>query len=176
MEKINIQTKRYLTKNRKRQNKIRKTLIVLLVILTSFLVGLANYLSLIEEIEQTAYAYEIEKKEVVNYEIKSQSIREVTAYNVGDRNQTDSTPCIGAYSKVNLCEVVAQGVGVCATNFVPLGTKLIIEANGGWSFECIVWDRMNSKHSQRVDIAMNLWEYDRAVAFGLQRLNVKVLK
>jgi len=114
--------------------------------------------------------------EIKSYEVISETIREVTAYNVGDINQTDNTPCIGAYPKVNLCEKVAKGKKVCAANFVPLGTELLITAPNGWNFHCVVWDRMASKNAQRVDIAMNLWEKDRAMKFGMQNLTVKILK
>ena len=110
------------------------------------------------------------------YEIVSESVREISAYNVGDPYQTDDSPCIGAYSKVNLCEEVKNGVGVCAGNFVPLGTELLIEAENGWSFHCIVWDRMNSRYKNRVDIAMSLEEKERALKFGIQNLTVKILK
>lgn len=110
-----------------------------------------------------------------NVTIKNEVIREVTAYNVGDVAQTDSTPCIGAYSKVNLCEEVENGRNVCAANFVPLGTELLITAKGGWEFNCIVWDRMARKHKNRVDIAMKLSEKNRAINFGIQLLNVEIL-
>ncbi len=117
-----------------------------------------------------------QKPENKSYEVISETIREITAYNVGDHRQTDNSPCIGAYSKVNLCEQVAKGKKVCAANFVPLGTELLITAPNGWNFHCIVWDRMARKHAQRVDIAMNLWEKDRAIKFGLQNLTIKILK
>lgn len=129
-----------------------------------------------EILEEVKEVDRIEQVEINQPEIVSQTIREVTAYNVGDPNQTDETPCIGAYSKVNLCEEVKKGVGVCACNSVPLGTRLLIENDFGWSFECIVWDRMNSRYTNRVDIAMDISEKDRALNFGTQNLIVKVLK
>lgn len=97
------------------------------------------------------------------------TIREVTAYNVGDPAQTDSTPCIGA-SGIDLCEALARGEKHCATNFVPLGTVIEIQNFG----ECVVSDRMNSRFANRVDVAMKLSEKDRAIKFGLQNLLVTV--
>ena len=109
-------------------------------------------------------------------DVVSQTIRLVTAYNVGDSKQTDDNPCIGAYSKVNLCKEVAKGTNVCAANFVPIGTKLLIKSPTGWTFQCVVWDRLSKKYPNRVDIAMNYWEHKRAVKFGKQKLLVKILK
>lgn len=110
----------------------------------------------------------------VEYEVVRESFRHVTAYNVGDIYQTDSTPCIGAYPKVNLCEEVKKGVRVCAANFVPLNTVLRIVTDEE-SFECIVWDRMASRFSTRVDIAMDYSEKAQAKQFGLQNLKVQIL-
>ena len=110
----------------------------------------------------------------VEYEVVRESFRQVTAYNVGDIYQTDSTPCIGAYPKVDLCEEVERGVRVCAANFVPLNTVLRIVTDEE-SFECIVWDRMASRFSTRVDIAMNYSEKAQAKQFGLQNLKVQIL-
>ena len=90
--------------------------------------------------------------------------REVTAYNVGRRNQTSGTPCIGATGE-NLCRLVAQGYRICAANFVATGTILNIEGYG----MCVVLDRMNRRFSHRIDIAMNRDEVDRAIEFGVQR-------
>jgi 3D (Asp-Asp-Asp) domain-containing protein len=94
-------------------------------------------------------------------------VRNVTAYNVGDPKQTDSRPCVGA-SGDNLCNLVKRGVNVCAANFVPLGSKLYVDKIG----ECIVLDKMKARFGNRVDLAMKKSEYDRAVKFGVQRLNV----
>ena len=93
----------------------------------------------------------------------------VTAYNVGVVAQTDNTPCIGA-SGDNLCELVDQGIKVCAANFVPLGTNLEIEGLG----TCKVLDRMHARHSFRVDIAMGPDEIDQAQQFGLRQKKVAV--
>jgi 3D (Asp-Asp-Asp) domain-containing protein len=91
-------------------------------------------------------------------------LREVTAYNVGVREQTSDTPCIGAGGH-NLCELLERGVKVCAANFVPLGTVLRIEKYG----EYIVLDRTHRRFSHRVDIAMKEDEIDDALRFGLQK-------
>lgn len=96
-------------------------------------------------------------------------IREVTAYNVGVREQTSDFPCIGAMG-VNLCDLVAQGRKICAANFVALGTILNIEGIG----ECVVLDRMNRRFADRVDIAMSEDEIEEAKTFGVQRLAVAV--
>ncbi len=97
-------------------------------------------------------------------------IREVTAYNVGVRGQTDADPCIGASGK-NLCRLVARGLKICAANFVDPETILDIEGYG----KCIVLDRMNRKFGHRVDIAMRKDEVYRALEFGVQRRQVEVI-
>ena len=178
MENKKQKQKKYLTKKRKAKN--LKIKIIVGVIAISYLSGFiwSEGIKTREEIENIVNSQIVnsnQQKELITIEVLEETIREVTAYNVGDVYQTDDSPCIGAYSKVNLCEEVGRGRNVCASNFVPLGTKLLIEGANGWSFECIVWDRMNSRFTDRVDIAMNLWEKDRAIKFGLQRLSVKIL-
>jgi len=91
-------------------------------------------------------------------------VREVTAYNVGVREQTSNTPCIGAGGD-NLCRLIERNVNVCAANFVALGTILRIEKFG----ECVVLDRMHRRFAHRVDIAMRGHEIEEALEFGLQR-------
>lgn len=105
-----------------------------------------------------------------NYRIKSQTIRVVTAYNVGDVNQCDSDPCIAANNK-NICEALDRGEQHCAANFVPLGTTLHIDKIG----YCLVTDRTNSRYRNRVDIAMKKSQYKEALNFGRQKLRVKIL-
>jgi 3D (Asp-Asp-Asp) domain-containing protein len=100
----------------------------------------------------------------------SELVREVTAYNVGVRGQTSDDPCIGATGE-NLCRLVARGHKVCAANFVDPKTILHIEGFG----ECVVLDRMNRRFSHRVDIAMRKDEVDRAMEFGVQRRQVRVM-
>ena len=96
-------------------------------------------------------------------------VREVTAYNVGRRRQTSDEPCIGATGQ-NLCRLVAQGLKICAANFVDPETILHIEGYG----ECVVLDRMNRRFAHRVDIAMRKDEVGRALEFGVQRRHVAV--
>jgi 3D (Asp-Asp-Asp) domain-containing protein len=98
------------------------------------------------------------------------TIRRVTAYNVGDRFQTDGSPCIGA-GKENLCRALAQGEKVCAANFVPLNTYLYIQNYGIYR----VADRMHRRFENRVDIAMEAHQKDKAMKFGVQNLPVIVL-
>lgn len=96
-------------------------------------------------------------------------VREVTAYNVGVKEQTNDEPCLGATGE-NLCRLVARGLKVCAANFVAPKTILHIEGYG----ECVVLDRMNRRFAHRVDIAMREDEADKAREFGVQRRHVKV--
>jgi len=96
-------------------------------------------------------------------------IREVTAYNAGDINQCWGDPCESANGE-NICLALELGYKRCAANFVPFGTILHIEHYG----DCMVTDRMNSRYTNRVDIAMKLSEYERAKKFGLQKLLVTI--
>jgi 3D (Asp-Asp-Asp) domain-containing protein len=104
------------------------------------------------------------------YFVKSETIRVVTAYNAGDRRQTDDTPCISANGE-NLCKALAKGKKRCAANFVPLGSRLYVEKIG----VCLVTDRTNKRYRNRVDIAMQRKDYHKARRFGRQKLNVKIL-
>ncbi|MGE5255248.1 MAG: hypothetical protein ACM3KE_01185 [Hyphomicrobiales bacterium] len=99
------------------------------------------------------------------------TIREATAYNVGDPAQTDESPCLTADGS-NACEELAQGRKICAANFVPIGTRLLIKGLG----TCTVKDRMNSRFKNRVDIAMPAHEKERARQFGLQKVEVRILE
>jgi 3D (Asp-Asp-Asp) domain-containing protein len=101
---------------------------------------------------------------------RSGIVREVTAYNVGVREQTSDSPCIGASGK-DLCRLVDEGQNVCAANFVDLGTVLRIAELG----ECVVLDRMHRRFSHRVDIAMRGDAVEEALEFGLQRRHVEVM-
>ncbi len=100
-------------------------------------------------------------------DIPKETVRKVTAYNVGDPRQTHSKPCIGAGGD-NLCTLVEKGVRVCAANFVPLGSTLRVDKVG----RCIVLDRMNSRFRNGVDLAMKRGNHNLAAKFGVQRLNV----
>lgn len=165
-------TKRYLTKKRK-ANQFRAKWFTLL---TFSMVAIIIILAQIRELEQEMiYKTESMNKceiqsPVANNEKIEATLREVTAYNAGIPNQTDASPCISA-SGDNICKLLAQGEKICATNYVPLGTKLYIENYG----ECIVLDRMNSRFQNRVDIAMQAHEYERAVKFGKQNLEVSII-
>lgn len=93
----------------------------------------------------------------------------VTAYNVGDPAQTDSTPCIGA-AGIDLCELVDSGTGVCASNYFEMGTEVEIEGVG----ECYILDRMNSKYNgqKRIDVALPKEDLIQARLFGIKHLEV----
>jgi 3D (Asp-Asp-Asp) domain-containing protein len=104
------------------------------------------------------------------YTVKSETIRVVTAYNVGDPRQTDDTPCIAANGE-DICSALAKGEMRCAANFVPLGSHLYVDKIG----VCLVTDRMNRRYRNRVDIAMEKDEYRKARRFGRQKLHVKIL-
>ena len=105
-----------------------------------------------------------------HFEVRSETIRVVTAYNVGDPSQTDDTPCISANGE-NICRALAEGGMRCAANFVPLGSRLHVDKVG----VCLVTDRMNRRYRNRVDIAMQKDEYRKALRFGRQKLQVKIL-
>ena len=105
-----------------------------------------------------------------HYAVKSETIRVVTAYNVGDPNQTDDTPCISANGE-DICRALENGERRCAANFVPLGSHLHVDKIG----VCLVTDRMNKRYRNRVDIAMRKDEYRKARRFGRQKLHVKIL-
>ncbi len=105
------------------------------------------------------------------YEVISDKIRVVTAYNVGDPDQTWGDPCISA-SGENLCNALNSGQKRCAANFVPIGTELYVENFG----ICRVSDRMHRRFKNRVDVAMKRAELKKAKVFGKKRLRVKVLR
>lgn len=177
----NTKTKRrYLTrKKRMRRGLIRGALIVAAAyffIAGVYQIGLASYKAFHKfffEWPEFAIA-EVnvrQETEIEVYEVASETIREVTAYNAGRPEQTDASPCLTANGE-NVCTALALGYKRCAANFVSFGTRLLIENYG----ECIVTDRMNERYRNRVDIAMPADEKERAVKFGLQNLNVKILK
>ena len=105
-----------------------------------------------------------------DYTVRSETVRVVTAYNAGDPRQTDDTPCIAANGE-NICKALAKGKKRCAANFVPLGSHLHVEKIG----VCLVTDRTNKRYRNRVDIAMQKHEYQKARRFGRQKLTVKVI-
>jgi 3D (Asp-Asp-Asp) domain-containing protein len=138
---------------------IAKSLFILLIIFTAFGIADADPVMSPLLIQRTQ-----------DYKVKSETIRVVTAYNVGDPRQTDDTPCISANGE-NICRALANGEMRCAANFVPLGSRLHVEKIG----VCLVTDRMNKRYRNRVDIAMQKDEYRKACRFGRQKLNVKIL-
>ena len=111
-----------------------------------------------------------EKVQTQTYEVISETVRYVTAYNVNDPDQCFGDPCISANGE-NICNALDLGYNRCAANFVPLGTILFVENYG----ECLVTDRMNSRYKNRVDIAMKKDEKEKALMFGIQKINVKIL-
>jgi 3D (Asp-Asp-Asp) domain-containing protein len=106
-----------------------------------------------------------------NYQISSETLRTVTAYNVGDPAQNFGDPCISANGE-DICTALELGERRCAANFVPFGTKLHIQ----WYGICVVTDRTNSRYRNRVDIAMKLNERRKAIEFGRRNLYVRILK
>ncbi len=95
--------------------------------------------------------------------------REISMYNAGDPNQTDSTPCISANGE-NVCTALALGYNRCASNEFDFGTRLEIKGLG----ECIVTDRMNSRYKTNVDWALTADQRQKALQFGRQSLLVTV--
>lgn len=104
------------------------------------------------------------------YSVVETKTRQITAYNVGDVYQCSGNPCIAANGE-NICLALEMGYKRCAANFVPFGTILEIEGYG----QCMVTDRMNSRYTTRVDIAMPYSAQKEAREFGLKTLEVKTL-
>jgi 3D (Asp-Asp-Asp) domain-containing protein len=136
-----------------------KSLTTLLIIFVAFGISYADSMTSPLLIHKSQY-----------YRVKSETIRVVTAYNVGDPRQTDDTPCIAANGE-DICSALAKGEMRCAANFVPLGSHLYVDKIG----VCLVTDRMNKRYRNRVDIAMEKNEYYKARRFGRQKLHVKIL-
>lgn len=86
-----------------------------------------------------------------------------TAYNSME-SQTDSTPWITASG--TRCRE-----GVIASNFLPFGTKVLIEGFGDRVF--VVEDRMNRRYKQRIDIWFR--DYSDARRFGVRTIKYHVL-
>lgn len=176
-KRLNRTYKKRTTKKRTKIN--RKRILALAIVATVatatiFTYGslTASYLGKLLQFEAVSVIKTVkpEAREIEIIDVSTGTIREVTAYNLGDPNQNWGDPCITASGK-NGCELVEQGIKICAANFVPLGTKIYIENYG----ECWVIDRMNSRYKNRVDVGMRLDEKQRALNFGLQRLLVKVI-
>lgn len=92
----------------------------------------------------------------------------VTAYNAVPE-QTDASPCLTA-DGTNVCD--NSDINIVAANWLPFGTKIRIpEVFGDTIFE--VHDRMNQKHSNRLDILMD--SVTEAKRFGRQQLKIEIL-
>lgn len=93
----------------------------------------------------------------------------ITAY-TSEAAQTDDSPCITA-SGFNLCE---RGIeDTVAANFLRFGTKIKIpDLFGDKVF--IVRDRMNSRHTDRLDI----WMVNKSDAkkFGIKMAKIEILE
>jgi 3D (Asp-Asp-Asp) domain-containing protein len=98
-------------------------------------------------------------------------VKQISAYNVGDPYQTDGSPCTAANGE-NICLALELGYKRCASNLVPFGTILEIEGVG----QCMVTDRMNSRFSNHVDIAMKKTEKKQALTFGRKKLKINIVK
>lgn len=97
------------------------------------------------------------------YRIVHTGIVMATAYNSLE-NQTDSTPWITASG--TRCRE-----GVIASNFLPIGTKVMIDGFGKQVF--IVEDRMNRRYKKRIDIWFR--HYDDAMKFGIRKIKYRVI-
>lgn len=86
-----------------------------------------------------------------------------TAYN-SLAGQTDDTPWITAAG--TRCRE-----GVIASNFLPMGTKVVIEGFGSRVFT--VEDRMNRRYNKRIDIWFR--DYQGAMKFGKRKIKYHVL-
>ncbi|MBI5700182.1 3D domain-containing protein [Candidatus Saganbacteria bacterium] len=80
-------------------------------------------------------------------------------------SQTDSTPWITASG--TRCRE-----GVIASNFLPMGAKVLIEGFGDRVF--VVEDRMNKRYNRRIDIWFR--DYSDARQFGVRTIKYHVIK
>lgn len=113
-----------------------------------------------------------QEKEIKNWKVIEEYTARVTAYNAGDPNQCDNSPCIAANGE-NVCTAVALGFGRCASNRHKFGTILMIDDN----FICTVTDRMNPRYvNGEVDIAMPADQKKEAIAYGGHDHNIKVVE
>ena len=158
---------------KKSKAKFRNYILVGIVFIALGSIGHFAYLTdkaMAYEVEPFVSHRELDVRVNIGNKIEG-TIREVTAYNVGDPNQTDSSPCISA-NGTNLCEALERGEKHCATNAFPFGTILEIQNYG----TCVVSDRMNLRYPNRIDIAMKLSEKQRALRFGKQNLLVTKIR
>jgi 3D (Asp-Asp-Asp) domain-containing protein len=100
---------------------------------------------------------------------------EVSMYNAGDPYQCDDTPCISASGK-NICEMIALGQNVCASNYFPFGMMIEVEGLG----ECEITDRMNSRYSGSnrivVDWGLGAHQKQEAKDWGRKEVNIYLVK
>jgi 3D (Asp-Asp-Asp) domain-containing protein len=87
-----------------------------------------------------------------------------TAYN-SEVGQTDDTPWTTAAG--TRCRE-----GVIASNFLPMGTKVVIEGFGNRVFT--VEDRMNKRFAKRIDIWFRY--HNQAMKFGKRKIKFHVLE
>jgi len=159
------------SKQRKQKAVKQAIVVVLITLLTgTFIIKHAEVKIDKEIISESSSENLKEKIQTQTYEVISETVRYVTAYNVNDPDQCFGNPCISANGE-NICNALELGYNRCAANFVPLGTILFVENYG----ECLVTDRMNSRYKNRVDIAMKKDEKEKALIFGIQKINVKIL-
>ena len=163
----------------KKQKAVKQAIVVVLItLLTGIFIIKHAEVKINKEIisENKEIVFEVssedlkEKVQTQTCEVISETVRYVTAYNVNDPDQCFGDPCISANGE-NICNALDLGYNRCAANFVPLGTILFVENYG----ECLVTDRMNSRYKNRVDIAMKKDEKEKALDFGIQKINVKIL-
>lgn len=98
------------------------------------------------------------------YEVAWSGSVAATAYNSME-SQTDSTPWITASG--TRCRE-----GVIASNFLPMGTQILIEGFGDRVF--VVEDRMNRRYNKRIDIWFR--SYQDARQFGVRTIKYHVIK
>ena len=159
-------------KNKKIKTKEERTeYIIKWFILFVFATGGYNIIkdfSVIDPIDIISINY---PKEEVKIAVIS-NIKRVSAYNVGIEAQTDSTPCFGA-RRHNLCEMLEQGINICACNSLELWTEIEIEGYG----KCIVLDRMNSRYTNgEIDIAFPEDQIQEAKNWGIKYRDIKIIK
>ena len=98
------------------------------------------------------------------YRVKKSGVVTATAYNSME-SQCDSTPWITASG--TRCKE-----GVIAANFLPFGTKVLIEGFPNQVF--VVEDRMNRRYKYRIDIWMRY--YKDAIKFGRRKIRYHILE
>lgn len=99
----------------------------------------------------------------------------VTAYNVGDPEQCDNTPCTAA-NGLEICQALRRGGRYVAANFANFGSIVKIKTKEGVDLgKFKVVDRTNERYKYRVDIAFPADEKAQALEFGKQTLFVRVI-